>query len=416
LIETLQKNVGISGTVTIVSDLLLKHGIGDKTEIVYETLLETAKSSRFDPQRKILENALAVINRKKKTDNRIYDIHARIAESYAEQAASSPSMFASDMYHKAILEFQKIPRRIRDTYASTKRLNELDDLKEDANIQASTEMAPISSPPINITDIVNASIKQVKGIEFPYVLLALSNIIETQKIQKYREEAIKNIRESILTSLFQTTQYSRDGRVTAKSPGADIGDESNPDNETVIWHNMMQNYHFYISLCVQAAIIPALEVINAEHRISLDMMYGMCRVSTVVPRDRILVWAKGIYAGFESDFIVAVHLLTPQIEHYVRVQMKLRGIRTTTTDQNGIETENGLGTLLANNDINQVLDVDTLFELKAIFTDSFGFNLRNDIAHGLVDSNLSHTFSAVYAWWFCLKLIVTHIMIPEQAE
>ena len=32
-------------------------------------------------------------------------------------------------------------------------------------------------------------------------------------------------------------------------------------------------------------------------------------------------------------------------------------------------------------------------------------NLRNDIAHGLFDDTAAWSYDAIYAWWFCLRLV-----------
>ena len=44
------------------------------------------------------------------------------------------------------------------------------------------------------------------------------------------------------------------------------------------------------------------------------------------------------------------------------------------------------------------------FELRAVFCDTAGPNLRNVLAHGLLDDAEIVTASSVYAWWFCLRL------------
>ena len=45
------------------------------------------------------------------------------------------------------------------------------------------------------------------------------------------------------------------------------------------------------------------------------------------------------------------------------------------------------------------------FEIKALFCDPFGSNLRNEVAHGLLDDGVCWSVYAVYAWWFGLKLV-----------
>jgi hypothetical protein len=48
---------------------------------------------------------------------------------------------------------------------------------------------------------------------------------------------------------------------------------------------------------------------------------------------------------------------------------------------------------------------DLTFEIKALFCDSLGANLRNELAHGLVDHNACNSLHGVYAWWLTLRLV-----------
>ena len=86
--------------------------------------------------------------------------------------------------------------------------------------------------------------------------------------------------------------------------------------------------------------------------------------------------------------------------------MNKNGITTSTIDIDGIENENGLSTLLRHERATEVLGEDLLFELQALFTESMGPNLRNEVAHGLLNDRNSGSQAAVYAWWMILKLIV----------
>ena len=45
------------------------------------------------------------------------------------------------------------------------------------------------------------------------------------------------------------------------------------------------------------------------------------------------------------------------------------------------------------------------FEIKALFCDPSGANLRNNLAHGLLDDQACQSVYAIYAWWFGLKLV-----------
>jgi hypothetical protein len=46
-----------------------------------------------------------------------------------------------------------------------------------------------------------------------------------------------------------------------------------------------------------------------------------------------------------------------------------------------------------------------VMEMKAMLVVQGGPNLRNDVAHGLLDDNSAWSYSALYMWWFCLRLV-----------
>jgi hypothetical protein len=48
---------------------------------------------------------------------------------------------------------------------------------------------------------------------------------------------------------------------------------------------------------------------------------------------------------------------------------------------------------------------DLAFELKALFCDPFGPNLRNAVAHGLLDYDECASACSVYGWWLALRMV-----------
>jgi len=127
--------------------------------------------------------------------------------------------------------------------------------------------------------------------------------------------------------------------------------------------------------------------------------------SPVVPHGREGIVGKGLFAGFEKDFVTATHLLVPQVEHVVRWHLKARNVKTTVLDANGIENEVGLSSLLDLSEVEEIFGKDLTFELKALFADPFGPNLRNEVAHGLLEYDAAQSVYAIYAWWFFFRLV-----------
>jgi hypothetical protein len=179
---------------------------------------------------------------------------------------------------------------------------------------------------------------------------------------------------------------------------------------------MLQSYMMQIGLTAQAYILPALEVINIEHRITERDLFTLCQNSRIIPPNRETLWAKGLYFGFEKDFIISSHLLIPQIENLVRYVLKQNHIKTTTLDTDGIETENGLSTLLKEPIIESIFGEDLAFDMKALLVEPIGGNLRNEIAHGLSEYNDLMSYNSVYLWWLWLKLILNNAYIEVSTE
>ncbi len=54
--------------------------------------------------------------------------------------------------------------------------------------------------------------------------------------------------------------------------------------------------------------------------------------------------------------------------------------------------------------------------MKFLLTKSIGYNLRNNVAHGLSSRNVFNSIQAVYLWWFILRLVVRNSPLKEVVE
>ena len=65
--------------------------------------------------------------------------------------------------------------------------------------------------------------------------------------------------------------------------------------------------------------------------------------------------------------------------------------------------------MLDNPDIEKVMDKNLIFEFKALLSDAVGPNLRNEMAHGLLEADEARSVYAIYLWWLCLRLVINAI-------
>lgn len=328
-----------------------------------------------------------------------------VKEAIARTASEIPShTVAASFYENAIQTYRTIPRAERTTHSVDERIAELRTHLNDAGERSLEEMGLLRTPGIDITQIVENARKSVTGKSAQEALLAFANLHRGANAGELRSSALERMRQHPLQSLFASTVVSRDGRVIAKRPAMSLGRELTEQDEIAVRAEMIRDYSILVSILIQGDIWPALEVLLLEHRLREADFIDLARNSPIVPKERAGLFGKALFAGYERDFVTALHLLIPQIEHLVRVHLKQAGAKTANLDLDGIQNENGMSTLMDLPESEQVFGKDLAFELKSLFCDSFGPNLRNELAHGLLDEDACHSPFAIYAWWLALRL------------
>jgi|TARA_A100001391_G_scaffold205243_1_gene204386 tetratricopeptide (TPR) repeat protein len=334
-----------------------------------------------------------------------------IAESFEQEAdsrSSGSNMVANSFYENTIQAYRRIPTKHRATYDVENRIYAIRTKISDTGKASLDEMALIKTPGIDISDIVEASISHVAGKRSPEEsLLYLAGIYSGPDLQALVAGARESMQESVISSLFGSSHMSSDGRVITKTPPANLGaGEDDPANKAVLNRQIQQHLVFEIQFVVEGQILPALRQILMERRITQDFLEALCHHSPIVQPARKKLLSFALWLGFEYEFGHAIHLLCPQFEHIVRVQLKEAGAHTTTINTDGIEHENGLSTLMELPEATEIFGEDLTFEIKSIFTEALGFNLRNETAHGLLDDSTSSSIQSVYAWWMILRMVI----------
>ena len=329
-----------------------------------------------------------------------------VKEAIARTSSSAPShMVASSFYENAIQTYRTVPRAERAAYRVDERIAELRTHLNYSGEKALGEMSMISTPEIDISELVEHARQAVTGKSPVDALKAFANLHRGARVDELRKSALDRMREFPLQSLFAATVMSRDGRVIAKRPAMSLGGELTDSDEIGIRAEMVRDYGILVSIVVQGDVWPALETMLLEHRLREADFVGLARQSPIVPKGREGLFGKALFQGYERDFVSALHLLIPQIEHMVRFHLKQAGAKTTNLDKDGIENENGLSTLMDLPEAGTVFGKDLAFELKTLFCDAFGPNLRNELAHGLIDEDACHSPFAIYAWWLGVRLV-----------
>lgn len=325
---------------------------------------------------------------------------------------STSQMAANSFYESALQAYRKIPVSKRYETGVAEKLVSIRSKISGSGFGSLGEMGVIQSEGVDISELVEGARKHVGGKESLELSLLFFTGFSASTYQDLRNRTIEQIQQFPLSNLFASAHMASDGRVIAKTPSLDLHGESE-DNDLAIINKTIQSFHLDMQLMVQGQIIPALNQILSEFRVTKGYLKRICYQSPIVPEEREYLMSSALWSGFEHDFGNGIHLLAPQVEHVVRTILKSKGIHTSNIDQAGIENENGLTTLLNHERAKEVLGEDLWFELKAVFTESVGSNLRNEVAHGLLSDHSSNSTASVYAWWMVLRLVVRSLYEPS---
>jgi len=393
-----------------------KDKLGEIATRLYSIAQELQQRNNFDGARSYLE--LAAKKFQQGRDEKAWlDSLVLVAECFeleADQRAlgASPSQMASNsFYENTIQAYRRIPVKHRAAYDVENKMRTLREKLSKSGEASLREMGLIQTPGIDIKEMVEASQAHVTGKKrVEEALMYFTGLSGVSNYESLRKNAEESIAQHPLSALFGSKHMSADGRVVAKTPSLDLKGKDDQSNQTAVRRQIFQHFSINMQLAVESEILPALRQMLMEHRVTRDLLEALCYHSPLVPPNREKLTATALWFGFEYDFSNAIHLLCPQLEHMVRVKLKEAGAHTSNVDKDGIENENGLSTLLDLPEAVSVFGKDIIFEIKAVFADALGPNLRNEVAHGLLDDNAASSIGSIYAWWMVLRLITRSLM------
>lgn len=331
----------------------------------------------------------------------------RVARTYVAEADSriqadpkAGALVEGHFLEKAIAVLRTISR----SYRLENRLDELiDDLRarlRDSRESSMEQMMRIQSDPVDLTDAVSSARSQVSGYADKFdALSTFATLVPPLDESDTRENAKKMV-ESSISPLFGSSTFSSDFRKVASRPGA-----SGQIDQGAVWAEMMRTVVFHSQLLGAGVIQPAQEVLTTEHRFSRQFMVSLCVESPTVPEGHERLWGEGLALGLGGNYGSAVSVLVPQLEQVVRVMLRRHDVHTLLVDEHGVESEKSLNALLDMPETEDIFGAGMVMEMKAMLVIQGGPNLRNEVAHGLFDDNSAGSYSALYMWWFCLRLV-----------
>ncbi len=342
-----------------------------------------------------------------------FQIIASLAETWCIEASVYESddnfIGAAQCVEKAIQSYRRIPQKHRKSLGVEQKPRKLQAQLNKIGPRISENLICLSVPlPVeNIKEMAQKAQECVRGKGLIQAFTGLRELYGGIKLDASRARAKKELKTFRFSMFGSTTVMSPEGRVVEKRPAVALTMNDADSHEIAVHDEMLRHYLLEIGLVANGYIMPALETIVTEHRLTEEFFATLCQQAVIVPPKRIKAWGRMLFAGYEFDFDDVIHRLVPQMEEMVRYHLKAASIVTTAIDPQGIEDEVNLGALLEKPEAVSVFGQERVFEMAALFHWKLGPKFRHELAHGLLEDEHFASPLAVYAWWFALKLVLS---------
>lgn len=185
-------------------------------------------------------------------------------------------------------------------------------------------------------------------------------------------QGLEKLMKGRILEMFGSTLVDSTGRAISS-----VGPlEDDPEGNLV--HHVASNMN-YGAFFLRAVILRLV----ATRRVDAKKVIAFLSKSEIFDPDREKIIEIGLDAYFSQNWLVAIHLLIPQIENVIRRFVDLTGGASVKKGKNGGLLLRNLDELLRDQRVEYVYGPNGTFYLRVLLTDQRGWNIRNDVAHGI---------------------------------
>lgn len=276
------------------------------------------------------------------------------------------AMWAQTMLQKMQDVFRK--------FSFDKQANSLYQEIQDLGSTVFEEMTPKEySVPIDgkvfddyLEKVTSGSIKEVLDAYTIEYLPKMDVEIERQK----KEKELTPLLDMIHTVIYDWTGM----------PISDLGSGKNAEKNKLSYgiYRRMIFFSFYMQLHIRK--------MEEKKLYTYDSIIERFNESPFIVKEQREQFERGIKAYFDSDFLVACHLLVPIFESAIRRLAAYSGINVFSLNKDEDNEYKTLDILLKNLKEDKRIPTDIYEYFQNLFTDKYGWNIRNLISHGLLQT------------------------------
>lgn len=326
------------------------------------------------------------------------------AESYVSRSDAGLPNGQSDLGYRAHWMGRGL-EALRQAKADPNRIAEVHRQFLSLEKQALSEMKEMKVPEIpgfaeDEKKAQEAASAHVAGRPWEEALERFLIFCQPTNYAELKQQVEKQSEHTIWDKVVSTVAIDRAGKVADMMDATAGGSEAEDLRKKMVQQAKMINWPMRVSWGIE----PARIRLCIEHPIRLGDLRFFVENNPFVPPGHEGLYLRGFFAGFYGDWMPAMHLLIPQVEASIRHVFQQYQVITSTLDASGIQQEKDLNSLLWMPEMEKLFGPDFTFDLRGILIERFGYNMRNEMAHGLMPEYAFYQPGAVYLWALLMNL------------
>jgi hypothetical protein len=243
----------------------------------------------------------------------------------------------------------------------------------------------------------------MEGLTFEESILRLTQMFAFEKQETIKERVINTLKEHPLSHMFGTNLINAQGQTVLALPPLDI---QNPEQDTKLlelhmYQNALENQRIAGDIWIKNILL----LIRERFTIDSSMVEFIVKDNPIIPEGRERIFQSGISMFLRGEFYESMHILAPQVENLFRNIAREVGGLTVTLENDGSSMEKVLSSIFTLPEMLDCYDNDILFTFKGLLNEQAGANIRNEVAHGIIEENACSSGVCLYFGVAVIKLL-----------
>lgn len=260
--------------------------------------------------------------------------------------------------------------------------------------------------PVNMTihseGLYQQVVQNLEGLSFQESVIRLLQTTSFFTKDFLREKVLEEQKKYPFKSLFGDNLVDAEGQTIIMIPPLDIGE---PEKDMQLLEMHMHKAALDLELCAGETVLQwSIEKLNRDFEFGCSDLKFLVENNPVIPPGREDIFCQALYMGLRGDYYPALHILAPQTENLFRHIAKTAGGLVTTFEDDNTSKSKTLTSVFDIPELVDCYDPDHLFLFKGLMNERCGANIRNEIAHGIMDPGKGNSGIGIYFVCAVLKL------------